>query len=137
MLNMLFKHVCFCSLSLSLALEHPSNYFIGEHLTQAELHSCLQQNHALHLHTPLGKAAQTSLSRAAHLSLPRLWTLIQRDSNEVRKHRNVARDQLFIQDRDAITRALEYISHYIRSPDTGGYGGIWRIQRDTAGYSGI
>jgi hypothetical protein len=35
------------------------------------------------------------------------------------------------------TRALEYIFHDICSPDIGGYGRIWEILRDTAGYSGI
>ena len=36
-----------------------------------------------------------------------------------------------------LTHALEYIFHYIRSPDMLGYKGIWGVQRDTAGYSGI
>jgi hypothetical protein len=35
------------------------------------------------------------------------------------------------------TRALECIFYYIRSPGMREYGGIWRISRDTAGYSGI
>ena len=71
-------------------------------------HSSLRQNHALHLHTQ-----SPSRSKAAHRSVCCDCGHLQRGANEVRKHRNVAHDQLFIQDRRPWSRAQRP-----RGPDT-------------------
>ncbi len=87
------EHVQTCLLLLSLALEHPCNYYIGAHLTQAAA-----QLPATEPRATLAYAEPIMLTSRPPLSVCRNCGHLQRGGNEVRNHRNVARDQLFIQD---------------------------------------
>ena len=88
------------ALSLSLALEHPSNYYLGAHLTQAAA-----QLPATEPRAALAYAEPIPLTSRPPLFVCRYCGHLQRGGNEVRKHCNVARDQLFIQDRRQWSRA--------------------------------
>ena len=63
----MFKHVCFCSLALTL--EHPSNYSLGAHLTQVAALPATEPRAALAY-----PSWQRHPARAAHRYLPRLDT---------------------------------------------------------------
>ena len=101
------KHVqtCFyfCSLSLSPSTTPPTTPF--ERTSLRQLHSCLRQNHALRLQTPLARAIPLT-SRPP--SLPRLWTLITRRQRGAQASQRGARPA-FIQDQDA--NGLEHHVH--------------------------